>query len=310
MNAKNKKDYAGNNEPDDKSQGAPDGSQIISGEQQLENENIEVDLLLEAIFKKCGYDFRNYAKASVKRRVMHRLGLSGLDNISAMQHKLLYDSSFFNSLLLDLSINVTEMFRDPTFYLNIRKLVVPILKTYPFIKVWHAGCSTGEEVYSMAVLLKEEGMYDRAQIYATDFNEVVVEKAKAGIFPIDRIKTYTSNYQKAGGSESFANYYTADYESVIMNQSLKENIVFAHHNLVTDGVFGEMNLILCRNVLIYFDRVLQNRVFNLFMDSLCYGGFLCIGSKESIRFSDVTDNFEDVEKHEKIYKKRYGTSSN
>ena len=210
-----------------------------------------------------------------------------------------------NLLLFDFSINVTEMFRDPSCYLNIRKSVIPVLRTYPFIKIWHAGCATGEEVYSMAILLKEEGMYDRAQIYATDFNEAVVQKAKAGIFQIDRIKTYTSNYQKAGGTESFADYYTADYDSVIMDQALKKNIVFAHHNLVTDSVFGEMNLIMCRNVLIYFDRNLQNHVFKLFLDSLCYGGFICVGSKESIRFSKYSDSFEDAVRDEKIYKKRY-----
>lgn len=280
-------------------------NQQITNSQRIEYENIEIDLLLEAIFRKCGYDFKDYSKASVKRRILRRLSLSGLKNISEMQHKLLHDSTFFETLLLDLSINVTEMFRDPSCYLNLRNVVIPVLKTYPFIKIWHAGCSTGEEVYSMVILLKEEGMYDRAQIYATDFNEVVVKKAKSGIFPVDCIKSYTANYQKAGGKESFANYYTADYESVIMDQSLKKNIVFAHHNLVTDGVFGEMNLIMCRNVLIYFDKKLQNRVFNLFWESLCYGGFLCIGSKESIRFSDCSDNFEDVVEREKMYKKKY-----
>ncbi|MGR3180062.1 MAG: CheR family methyltransferase [Candidatus Anammoxibacter sp.] len=276
-----------------------------ASDQQLENENIEVDLLVEAIYKKCGYDFRDYSKASVKRRIQHRLSLSGLKTISDIQHKVLYDDSFLQTLLMDLSINVTEMFRDPSCYLSIRREVVPLLKTYPFIKIWHAGCSTGEEVYSIVILLKEEGMYDRAQIYATDFNESVVEKAKAGIFPLDHIKAYTSNYQKAGGKESFSNYYTADYDSVIMDKSLKTNIVFAHHNLVTDGVFGEMHLILCRNVLIYFNKSLQSRVFKLFHDSLCNGGFLCIGSKESVRFSDCSDSFEDVVKSDKIYKRRY-----
>lgn len=276
---------------------------------QPENENIEIELLLEAIYKKCGYDFRHYAKASVKRRILHRLSLSGLETISEMQHEALYDDSFLETLLLDLSINVTEMFRDPSCYLSIRNAVVPVLKTYHFIKIWNAGCSTGEEVYSIAILLKEEGVYDRTQIYATDFNELVVQKAKAGIFPVDCIKTYTSNYQKSGGKGSFADYYTADYESVIMNQSLKKNIVFAHHNLVTDGVFGEMNLIMCRNVLIYFDRDLQDSVFRLFLESLCCGGFLCIGSKESIRFAKCSDNFEDIVKREKIYKKRYNKGS-
>ncbi len=277
----------------------------ISSPKQVEYENIEISLLLEGLLKKCGYDFRDYSKASIKRRIMHRLTLSGLNNISEMQHKVLYDDNFLSTLLLDLSINVTEMFRDPSFYKSIRKFVIPVLKTYPFIKIWHAGCSTGEEVYSMAILLKEEDMYDRAQIYATDFNESVIQEAKAGIFPVNNIKTYTTNYQKAGGNESFADYYTADYKSVIMNQSLKKNIVFAHHNLVTDAVFGEMNLIMCRNVLIYFNRKLQNQTFKLFNDSLCHGGFLCIGSKESISFSDISSKYENVVDREKIYKKHY-----
>ena len=177
-----------------------------------------------------------------------------------MLDKILNDRAFFETMLLDLSINVTEMFRDPSFYKNLRKDVIPILKTYPFVKIWHAGCATGEEVYSLAILLKEEGLYKRAQIYATDFNEVVLQKAKEGIYPIDCMKDYTVNYQKAGGRESFADYYTAKYDSAIIDKSLKNNIIFADHNLATDGVFGEMNLILCRNVLIYFNKILQNLI--------------------------------------------------
>ena len=260
--------------------------------------------MLEAVYLKYGYDFRNYAKASIKRRILHRLAMSGITSISEMQYKVLYDVSFFESLLLDFSINVTEMFRDPSFYRALRQEVIPVLRTYPYIKIWHAGCATGEEVYSMAILLKEEGLYDRSQIYATDFNQVVLQKAKEGIFPIENIKEYTVNYQKAEGKESFSSYYTAKYDSVIINQALKKNILFADHNLVTDGVFGEMNLILCRNVLIYFDKTLQNRVIGLFYDSLCRNGFLCLGSKESLMFSDYKSGFEDVVKEEKIYRKK------
>lgn len=270
----------------------------------VENENIEIQLLMEAIYLKYGYDFRDYARASVKRRIMHRLVVSGLKDISEMQHKLLNDVLFFETLLLDLSINVTEMFRDPSFYSTLRKEVIPFLKTYPFIKIWHAGCSTGEEVYSMSILLREEGLSKRTQIYATDFNDVVLQKAKEGIFPIDRIKAYTANYQKAGGVESFSDYYTADNESIIMDRSLKKNIVFAKHNLVTDSVFGEMNLIMCRNVLIYFNKDLQNRVIKLFRDSLCYNGYLCLGSKEAISSSGFKDDFDDFVRNEKIYRKR------
>lgn len=270
----------------------------------VENENIEIQLLLEAIHLKYGYDFRDYSRASVKRRILHRLNLSRLTNLSEMQHRVLYDLEFFERLLLDLSINVTEMFRDPSFYQALRKEVIPILKTYPFIKVWHAGCATGEEAYSMAILLKEEGLYERAQIYATDFNDVVLQKAKEGIYPVENIKEYTSNYQRSGGKDSFVDYYTAKHNSIIMDRSLKKNIVFANHNLETDGVFGEMNLILCRNVLIYFNKDLQNRVLKLFYDSLGRHGILCLGSKENIRFSACADRFDDIVKDEKIYRKK------
>ena len=270
----------------------------------MENKDIEVQLILEAIFMKYGFDFRSYARASVKRRILHRLSNSGLENVSEMQSRILRDEDFFNLLLMDLSINFSEMFRDPTFYVALRKKVVPILKTFPYIKIWNAGCSTGEEVYSTAILLKEEGLYERSQIYATDFNDVVLQKAAEGIFPMDRIKEFTSNYQKAGGKKSFADYYTAKYDFVKIRQSLKKNIVFSNHNLVTDGVFGEMNLIMCRNVLIYFNRNLQNQVLKLFQDSLTRYGFLCLGSKEDIKFSECKDAFDGLLAREKIYKKK------
>ena len=268
-----------------------------------ENIDIEIKLLLEAIFLKYGYDFRNYGKAHVKRRIMHRKMISGFDSISQMTQKVLYDLEFFEQKLLDLSINVKEMFRDPGFYIALRGKVIPILKTYPVLKIWHAGCSTGEEVYSMAILLKEEGLYDKVQLYATDFNQVVLKNAKEGIYPIDLIKDYTGNYQKSGGKNSFADYYSAKYDSVMIDPSLKQNIVFADHNLVLDGVFGEMHMVICRNVLIYFNRTLQDRVIKLFLDSLVRGGYLCLGSKETLRFTTYFDKFSEVEKNEKIYKK-------
>lgn len=269
-----------------------------------ETEAIEIQLIVEAIYLQYGYDFRDYARASVKRRIMHRLKLSGLPHLGEMQHEVLYNVQFFEQLLLDLSINVTEMFRDPSFYKAVREEVIPILKTYPFIKIWHAGCSTGEEAYSMAILLKEEGLYERSQIYATDFNDVVLQKARDGIYPVDQVKEYTLNYQKAGGKNSFVDYYTARHDSIIMNRSLKKNIVFANHNLESDGVFGEMNLIFCRNVLIYFNKDLQNRVLKLFHDSLCRYGILCLGSKENIRFSTCAEDFEPLVSDEKIYRKK------
>jgi len=271
----------------------------------LENENIEIELFLQAIHMKFGYDFRNYGKAHIKRRVRHRLSVSDFNNVSELINKILYDPVFYQEILQDLSITVTEMFRDPDFYQAVRKEVVALLKTYPFIKIWHAGCATGEEVYSMAILLKEEGLLKRAQIYATDFNQIALQKARNGIYPIGRIKEYTQNYQKSGGKASFSDYYNARYESVILNDSLKDNVVFADHNLVTDGVFGEMNMVICRNVMIYFDKDLQNKVIKLFYDSLVPGGFLCLGSKESLRFATIANKFDVTTEKQKIYRKKF-----
>lgn len=271
---------------------------------KTESERIEIRLLLEAIYLKYGYDFRDYAGASVKRRVRHRLMQSDLSSISELQHKILYDTAFFEKFLMDFSINVTAMFRDPSCYLALRRKVLPLFREHSFIRVWHAGCSTGEEVYSMAIMLREEGLYDRTRIYATDINEMVVGKAAEGIFPIDDVQEYTRNYQAAGGEESFADYYRADSSAVIMEPSLKSNIVFSDHNLVTDGVFSEMDVIVCRNVLIYFNRELQKRVLRLFYDSLAEGGILCLGSKESILFCAGSDDFETLDRTEKIYRKK------
>lgn len=270
----------------------------------IQNENLEIRLLLEAIHQKYGYNFKDYANAHTKRRLRHRLALSDMESYTQMIHRVIYDEDFFNTLLMDLSINVTEMFRDPWFYKKVREDIMPFLKTYSFIKVWHAGCSAGQEVYSISILLEEEGMKHRSQIYATDFNEFIIEKARNGIYPIDVMKSYTVNYQQSGGKKDFSDYYTADYDNVIFRQSLKEKVLFSSHNLVTDGVFGEMNLIFCRNVLIYFNRQLQNRVLKLFYDSLCPGGYLCLGSKESLKFTDMADKFESIAGREKIYRKK------
>jgi chemotaxis protein methyltransferase CheR len=269
-----------------------------------ENENIELHCLLEAIFLKYGYDFRGYSNAHIKRRACQALCASGLDTFSALQHGILQDQELFDSLLLRLSINVTEMFRDPPFYLAVRQRVMPLLQSLPFVKIWHAGCASGEEVYSMAIVLKEAGVLERAQIYATDFNEIVVKTAREAIYPVERVREYTANYQRSGGTASFARYYSARYDSVILDQSLKERIVFADHNLVTDGSFGEMDMIVCRNVLIYFERELQNRVIGLFEHSLKRSGFLCIGSKESLRFSKWNDRFEEFDANQRIYRKK------
>jgi chemotaxis protein methyltransferase CheR len=231
--------------------------------------------------------------------------MSGLEDISQMPSKIINDEAFASKLLQDLSITVTEMFRDPGFYRSLRENVIPILKTYPFIKIWHAGCATGQEAYSMAILMKEEGLYDRTTIYATDFNQQALNKAKEGIFSNGMIKEYTANYQLSGGKESFSDYYTSSYDHVIMNQSLKKNIVWANHNLVTDSVFAEVHLILCRNVLIYFERELQNKTQKLFYDSLVNGGILCLGSKEGLRFTELHDAYTELDKKQRIFKKKY-----
>lgn len=270
----------------------------------MDNEDIEIKILMEAVHLKHGYDFRQYAGASLTRRVKKYLSDTGLNHISEMIPLIIHDKAFFNSFLHNLSVNVTEMFRDPLFFLSLRKKVVPYLNTFPFIKVWSVGVSTGEEVYSLAIMLKEEGLYEKSLIYATDFNDTVLEAAQKGIYSADNIKNSTSNYQKAGGKKSFGTYYHADYNSVIIDRSLKKNIVFANHNLATDSVFGEMNLILCRNVLIYFNRDLQERVLELFQTSLRPHGFLCLGSKETIDFSNIVDSFVPIAKKQKIFQKK------
>jgi chemotaxis protein methyltransferase CheR len=266
-------------------------------------EKIEVDLLLEGIFRHYGFDFRSYAYSSLKRRLWKRIQAEGLDTVSELQDRVLHDPSMMEKLLLDLSINVSAMYRDPTFYKAFREKVVPVLRTYPFVRVWHAGCSTGEEVYSMAILLEEEGLYDRSRIYATDINEVVLQTAKNGIYPVEKMQEYTQNYIRAGGTRSFSDYYVAKYDAAIFSSSLTRNVVFSQHNLVTDRSFAEFNVILCRNVMIYFDRKLQDRVHSLFYESLVQLGFLGLGSKESLKFSKYESCYEEVDARDKIYRR-------
>lgn len=226
-----------------------------------------------------------------------------MSGILELTRRVLYDETFFREVLLDFSINVTEMFRDPEFFKYIKDEIFPILESYPEVKIWHAGCSSGEEVYSMAIMLKEYGIYDRCRIYATDFNENILKRAKDGIYSLESMKEYTKNYILAGGDNSFSDYYLAKYDSAIIDSDLKKNVTFAEHNLVTDGVFGQMNLIMCRNVLIYFDRSLQNKVNRLFTDSLIKSGFLCLGTKESLKYSSVIDDYETIDETLRIYKK-------
>jgi chemotaxis protein methyltransferase CheR len=266
-------------------------------------EQLEIELLLEGIYRHYGFDFRDYAYASIRRRLWRRIEAEGLPSVSALQARVLHEPPLMERLLLDLSINVTAMFRDPGFYQAFREHVVPQLRTWPFIRVWHAGCSTGEEVYSMAILLQEEGLYDRTRMYATDINEVVLEKARSGIFPLERMQEYTDNYLKAGGTRAFSEYYTARYDGALFSPSLLKNVVFAQHNLVTDRSFAECTVVLCRNVLIYFDRDLQERVHGLFYDSLARFGILALGAKESLKFSKYEDCYEPVSPRDKIYRK-------
>lgn len=270
---------------------------------QLHATDIELRMLIEAVYLQYNYDFRDYTGASQKRRVLHALREMDCPTISALQAKVMHDPAAFSQLLQYLTIPVTEMFRDPSFYLSLREQVMPFLKTYPSLKIWVAGCSTGQEVYSMAIMLREEGLLERAIIYATDINPQSLETARRGVFPLEHMQLYTENYQAAGGKTAFSNYYTAAYGGARFDQSLVENVTFADHSLSTDSVFSETHLVSCRNVMIYFNRKLQNRVFGLFHESLCHRGFLALGSKESIDFSDYGNRFEALAKRDRIYRK-------
>jgi chemotaxis protein methyltransferase CheR len=266
-------------------------------------DEIELELLLEGVYRRYGFDFRGYAPASLRRRVWRRVHAEGLTTLSALQDRLLHDPACMERLLLDLSINVTSMFRDPTFYAAFREKVVPLLRTYPFTRVWVAGCSTGEEVYSLAILLHEEGVAERARVYATDINESVLDRARAGVFPLDKMQEYTQNYINAGGERAFSEYYLAKYDAAQFRRSLVENVVFAQHNLVSDRSFNDFNVIVCRNVMIYFDRTLQDRVHRLFYESLMNFGVLALGAKESIKFSPHQDSYEELDAAERLFKK-------
>jgi len=239
----------------------------------------------------------------LRRRIWKRIYAEGLTTVSGLTEKILHDSQCMERLLLDLSINTTAMFRDPSFYVAFREKVVPLLRTYPFVRVWHAGCSTGEEVYSMSILLQEEGLFDRCRIYATDINESVLQKAKSGIFPIATMQENTSNYIAAGGKGTFSDYYTARYDYAIFRPSLRENVVFAQHNLVTDSSFNHFNVIFCRNVLIYFNNQLQERVMQLFLNSHEIFGVLGLGKKETVKYTSVANNYEELDGEEKLYRR-------
>jgi chemotaxis protein methyltransferase CheR len=268
-----------------------------------EVEALEVELLLEGVFRRYGYDFRDYAPASLKRRIWNVVRSEDLQTISALQERVLHDPACMERFLLAVSVNVTSMFRDPTFFLTFRRRVVPLLRTYPFIRIWHAGCSTGEEVYSMAILLQEEGLYERCRIYATDLNEAVLRRAREGIFPMEAVEQYSRNYLGAGGTKTLSEYYTAAYGNAIFRATLRNNVVFSQHNLAMDGSFNEFNVVLCRNVMIYFKRSLQQRVHELIFESLARFGILGLGDKETLQFTPHEHQYEQLEPGERLYRR-------
>jgi chemotaxis protein methyltransferase CheR len=267
-------------------------------------EDIEIRLLLEALFQKYHYDFRSYAMASIKRRLRQGLEQMGFRSFSAMQDSLLHDPETLPRLLGYLTVQVSEMFRDPSYFRAVREKLVPHLRTYPSLKVWIAGCSAGEEVYSFVILFREEGLEERTLFYATDINQDALRRAEAGIYDLDRVKLFTENHRRSGGKSSLSDYYTAAYGGASFDKSLRKRVVFSDHSLATDAVFAEMQFISCRNVLIYFDRALQDRAIGLFSDSLSRKGYLGLGAKESLRFSGHAGSFTEYVRDEKIYQKR------
>jgi chemotaxis protein methyltransferase CheR len=266
--------------------------------------NIELKLLLDAIYERYHYDFRGYAHASLRRRLRAALPQLGCETLSALQARILHHPETFPALLNFLTVPVSEMFRDPSYFQSLRTRVVPLLRTYPSLKIWIAGCSTGEEVYSIAILLREEGLLARSLIYATDINPASLRQAEAGVFAIDRIAGFTDNHRRSGAATSLSSYYTTGYGGALIDPSLKKHIVFSDHSLATDNVFAEVQLVSCRNVLIYFDRDLQERALGLFREALCRGGFLGLGSRESLRFSRHADAFDELVSDDRIYQKR------
>jgi chemotaxis protein methyltransferase CheR len=266
-------------------------------------ENLEIELLLTAIARHYGFDFRGYAPASLKRRIHHAMEALAMPTVSALQALVLHDDHALERLMRAMTIHVTAMFRDPEFYRHVRSQVIPQLRTYPFVRIWHAGCATGEEVYSMAILLEEEGLYDRARLYATDISEAVLEHARKGIYSADLMRKYTEGYHRAGGNRDFSRYYTADGEHAIMSSSLRRNIVFSPHNLASDGSFNEFNVIFCRNVMIYFGGELRDRVAQLLHDSLVRFGFLALGRRETLDLTPLGPRFEQLAGDQRIYKR-------
>ena len=263
--------------------------------------DIEVHLFIEAMRLRHGYDFSHYARGSIKRRITGLVELFGVERVADLLPVLLHDPAFPARAISRLSVPVSELFRDPEEFKALRERVIPELRSWPRIVVWQAGCATGEEVYSLAILLKEEGLYERCQIFATDINDDALARAEEGVYPLARLRAAEAAWRRAGGTGDFERYYQTRYDFGIIDSALKENIVFAHHNLVSDGVFCEVHLILCRNVLIYFDKFLQNRVIRLFADSFARRGFLCLGTKESLQLTDHAPDFNLIDSGRRIY---------
>jgi chemotaxis protein methyltransferase CheR len=266
-------------------------------------EEVEVDLLLEAVYRVGGFDFRNYARASLRRRIQSRLKAEKVETITRLLDRIVHDASCMDRFVRGLAVNVSAMFRDPGFFRSLRTHVVPLLRTWPSIRVWQAGCSTGEEVYSLAIMLAEEELIGRCRIYATDMNDGVLDRAREGIYPLELMQKYTQNYIRAGGTHAFSEYYTAAYGNAIFRPVLRDQVVFAKHNLVTDGSFNEFNLILCRNVMIYFNRPLQDRVHRLLHDSLVNFGVLGLGSREALALTPLRDRYEELGVPHPLYRR-------
>lgn len=262
----------------------------------------ELEVLINEVYEYYGFDFGGYSRASLKRRVDRLYHLDGFDNFSEMLSKIRSEPTYLKRMIEEITVNVTEMFRDPSFYKVLREEVLPILGTKPFIRFWHAGCSSGEEVYSMAILLKEANLLHKSLLYATDINPIVLDTAKKGIFPLQMMKQYSENYRASGGKNDFSDYYIANYGFAKFEEGLSEKMVFSEHSLVSDGSFNEFDVILCRNVLIYFDKDLQDRALCLFDDSLAKLGYLALGTKETIKFSPIQKKFKQLNK-EKIWRK-------
>jgi chemotaxis protein methyltransferase CheR len=269
--------------------------------------DIEMQLLVDAMYLKYHYDFRGYATASLKRRLRAAMGHFGVQTLSQLQDRVVHEPAALPALLNFLTVPVSDMFRDPSYFRSLREMVVPLLRTYPSLKAWVAGCSTGEEVYSLAILLREEGLLDRTIIYATDINPETLQKAEAGVYGADRVAGFTENHHRSGARSSLSEYYTARYGRAVFDKSLRANIVFSDHSLATDSVFAEVHLVSCRNVLIYFNRDLQNRAIGLFHEALCRKGFLGIGAKESLRFSSHAHGFVEFVQGDRIFQKKDGT---